>query len=151
MFDFIEKYKYYIGFFLAIAIIFGGLLLLYNKNIFSDLKYKEDMAKTIQLENLKRENDDLKKQINEINIIQGETSATVKGEDSDQVEIEKININEADITELDKLPGVGPARAQDIIDYRDQNAGFDSIEEIKNIKGIGDATFEKMKDMISVD
>jgi competence protein ComEA len=92
-----------------------------------------------------------KKQINEINIIQGETSATVKGEDSDQVEIEKININEADITELDKLPGVGPARAQDIIDYRDQNAGFDSIEEIKNIKGIGDATFEKMKDMISVD
>lgn len=61
-----------------------------------------------------------------------------------------ININKATIEELDKLPGVGPAIAGKIIDYRKDNNGFVSIEEIKLVSGIGDKMFENIKDLIIV-
>ena len=62
----------------------------------------------------------------------------------------KVNINTANETELDSLPGIGPAKAVEIIKYREENGKFKSIEEIKNIKGIGEASFEKLKDSIKV-
>lgn len=61
-----------------------------------------------------------------------------------------IDINTATLEELDTLPGVGPAIAQRIIDYRNENGPFGAIEEIMNVKGIGPATFEKFKDQIAV-
>ena len=61
-----------------------------------------------------------------------------------------VNINTADLAELDTLPGVGPTIAQRIIDYRTANGKFRTIEEIKNVKGIGDKTFEKLKPYITV-
>lgn len=61
---------------------------------------------------------------------------------------EKININTADSTELQKIPGVGAKTAEKIINYRLQNP-FSSIEDIKNVDGIGDKKFESMKDYIS--
>jgi len=62
---------------------------------------------------------------------------------------EKININTASQSELEKLPGVGPATAEKIISYR-QNNPFSSIEDLMKVPGIGEKTFEKMKEMISV-
>lgn len=62
----------------------------------------------------------------------------------------KVNINTATAEELDTLPGVGPAIAQRIIDYRTASGPFQSVEDIKNVRGIGDATFEKLKDKITV-
>ena len=62
----------------------------------------------------------------------------------------KVNINTADKNLLMTLPGIGEGRAEDIISYRDDNGGFKSIEEIKNIKGIKDNIFEKIKDMIII-
>jgi competence protein ComEA len=62
----------------------------------------------------------------------------------------KVNINTATAEELDTLPGVGPSIAQRIIDYRTKHGPFQSIEDIKNVKGIGDVTFEKLKDKITV-
>jgi competence protein ComEA len=62
----------------------------------------------------------------------------------------KVNINTATVEELDTLPGIGPSIAQRIIDYRTANGPFQSIEDIKNVRGIGDATFEKLKDKIMV-
>lgn len=61
-----------------------------------------------------------------------------------------ININTADSETLQQLSGVGPATAEKIIDYRNQNGKFSSIEEIKNVSGIGDKTFEKFKNKITV-
>lgn len=62
----------------------------------------------------------------------------------------KININTADAEELQTLTGVGPVTAQKIIDYRKENGRFSSTEDIKNVSGIGDKTFEKLKDDIRV-
>ena len=61
-----------------------------------------------------------------------------------------ININSASISDLQKINGIGEVKAQSIIDYREKNGGFKSIEDIKNVEGIGDKTFEKIKDKISI-
>ena len=63
---------------------------------------------------------------------------------------EKINLNTASAEELDQLPGIGPAIAKAIIDYRTKNGPFKQIEDINAVKGIGDALFEKIKDLITV-
>jgi len=62
----------------------------------------------------------------------------------------KININTAGYEELQQIMWVGEVIAQRIIDYRNQNGPFHTVEEIKNVKGIGDATFEKMKDEVMI-
>ncbi len=62
----------------------------------------------------------------------------------------KINLNEANAEELMSLPGIGQAKAADIIEYRETIGRFQSIEEIKNISGIKDAVFEKIKEKIVV-
>lgn len=61
-----------------------------------------------------------------------------------------ININTADEKELQQIKGIGPALAGRIIDYRENNGAFKSIDEIKKVRGIGDKTFEKMRDQITV-
>ena len=63
---------------------------------------------------------------------------------------EKVNINTADEKALDTLPGVGPAMAKRIIEYRESEGAFQSIEDIKKIRGIGEAKFAKMKDKICI-
>jgi competence protein ComEA len=62
-----------------------------------------------------------------------------------------ININTAGLAELDRLPRIGPATAQRILDYRAAHGAFQRVEDIMNVKGIGPATFEKLKDLITVD
>lgn len=62
----------------------------------------------------------------------------------------KVNINTANESELDTLPGIGPSRAKDIINYREKVGAFKSIEEIKNVSGIGESAFEKMKEIITI-
>ena len=61
-----------------------------------------------------------------------------------------ININTATLEELDRLPGIGPSLAQAIIDYRTKHGLFKTIEDINNVKGIGDALFTKIKDSITI-
>lgn len=66
----------------------------------------------------------------------------------DSSEFEKININEANLNELIRLPGIGETRAKDIIIYRESHGYFDTIEDILNVPGIGTATFNQLQDKI---
>lgn len=56
-----------------------------------------------------------------------------------------VNINTATQGELEALPGVGPAKAKAIVEYRKQHGNFKSVEELKNVKGIGEGVFSKLK------
>ena len=62
-----------------------------------------------------------------------------------------ININTATAEELQTLSGIGEVRAKAIVEYRTQSGNFSKIEDIKNVSGIGDATFNNIKSMITVD
>ena len=61
-----------------------------------------------------------------------------------------MDLNKADSTELETLPGVGPAKAKAIIDYREKNGSFQQIEDIQKISGFGAKTFEKLEELITV-
>lgn len=62
----------------------------------------------------------------------------------------KINLNTATAADLESLPNIGPALAQQIIEYRAENGSFSSPEDIKKVHGIGDTTYERIKDRIMV-
>ena len=79
-----------------------------------------------------------------------EDTNSTQGSSSTSTSNEKVNINTATQEELDTLPGIGPSIASKIIDYREQNGKFNSIEEIKEVSGIGDAKYEKIKDSITI-
>ena len=62
----------------------------------------------------------------------------------------KININKATKEELDTLPGIGESTAQKIIKYREEHGSFKNIEELKEVKGIGDTKYEEIKDLVDI-
>ncbi|EOR23708.1 MULTISPECIES: helix-hairpin-helix domain-containing protein [Bacillaceae] len=61
-----------------------------------------------------------------------------------------VNINKASETELLQLPGVGPSKAAAIIEYREQNGGFSTKEDLKKISGIGEKTYEKLEPFLTI-
>lgn len=64
---------------------------------------------------------------------------------------ELVNINTASASELQSLPGIGATIANSIIEYREENGDFQTTEELKNVSRIGDKTFDKLKDLVTVD
>lgn len=77
------------------------------------------------------------------------SSSTANKSISNNANTNIININTANEEELDTLPGIGPAMAKRIIEYRQTNGNFKVIEDIKNVSGIGEAKFTKMQDKIT--
>jgi len=61
-----------------------------------------------------------------------------------------VNLNTATATQIATLPGIGEKAAQRIIEYREKNGGFKKIEELMNVKGIGEKSFLKLKPLITV-
>jgi competence protein ComEA len=82
------------------------------------------------------------------NTVGGPTAAGTAGSGGESGEL--VNLNTATAEQLDTLPGVGPSTAKKIIDYREEHGGFSSVEELNEVSGIGDVTFEKLKDLVTV-
>ncbi len=64
---------------------------------------------------------------------------------------QKINVNQATAQDLEALPGIGPAIAQRMLDYRTEHGPFKSIEELEKVRGIGEATLARIRDQVTVD
>ena len=71
-------------------------------------------------------------------------------ETTDPAEAGKVNINTASVEELDTLPGIGPSKGAAVVEYREFNGPFQAIEDIKNVSGIGDATFADLEPLITI-
>lgn len=67
------------------------------------------------------------------------------------LEGERIPVNTADASELDRLPGIGPVKAQAIVSYREEHGPFQSPEQLLEVSGIGEATLEGLLDYITLD
>lgn len=83
----------------------------------------------------------------------GTGSSTIQANNEKNTTTEKsskVNINTANEKELDSLPGIGPAIAQRIVDYRTENGNFNNIEDIKDVRGIGDSKYQEIKDNITI-
>jgi competence protein ComEA len=63
---------------------------------------------------------------------------------------EKVNLNTATLEQLQTLPGVGPAIAKSIVEYRTKVGKFSKIEDILNVKGIGEKKYQQMKDRLTI-
>ncbi len=149
-----------VGVVLLVLIITGGIILLAQNN---ESEPRVAGASTENEEALKAEIDNLNKKIDELNnkidtaqsvvteTSTSETSSSGESTSSDSSQIAGVvNINTASASELDSLPGIGPTYAERIIEYRESNGGFSSIDELKNIKGIGDKTFDKLKNSVTI-
>ena len=128
--ELIDKYFQIIGIFLVLAILAGGGGIVWESQI-SNLKSQN-------LKNQKLENPNSKQ-------IQNPPTQT-----QEKPKPTKININTATQEELESLPGIGKVKAKAIIEYREKYGKFKNEKDIIKVKGIGEKTYEKIKDLIEV-
>jgi comEA protein len=156
----IEKYKVIISLCLLILIVFTtGYLFWYENSLKPSLEEKINLLeKRISL----LENSQIAAKSSEVNVDEivaannsssasSQPSSTAASAQSSSARVAGlVNINTANASELDALSGIGPVYAQRIIDYRNQNNGFKSKDEVLKVKGIGPSTYNKFKDKISI-
>ncbi len=84
-------------------------------------------------------------------LVLGTAVGTARAEDpvmSVHPKLKQIDLNSASLDQLSTLPGIGEKKAEAILEYRTEKGGFTSVEELKEVKGIGDRLFEKIKPRI---
>jgi len=162
--EFVFRYRWYIGSFLTIGVVLSAGYLYYKQSDALQSKPIEIEGLNLLSEQIEEQNlriDSLEKSLKNLqsgqNLSQNSTvdsgevaGAAVKSVEESVVPSGKINLNTATASQLDTLPGIGPAYASRIIEYRSSNGGFKDIAEVQNIKGIGPKTFEKIKELITI-
>lgn len=118
------------------------IIIIYSNDEINQLKETDK-------ENIKLENDAYIDKTNVVNSVSNNNS-TKNNNTSEKTTSSIVSINTASKDELMTLNGIGEAKAKLIIEYRESNGGFKSIEEIKNIKGIGDSIYSKIKEYIKL-
>jgi len=124
------------------AIIFLIVILLIGSGVTLYKKYHPDFAPELLL----KENRNTAKKV-----LEPAKSSTIPEKVSLRISERKINLNSATLQELDSLPGIGEELGKRILAYRESNGNFSSIEELKKINGIGQKTFEKLKNLVTVE
>lgn len=126
------------------------IIIIYNKKEIEEFRETQKVEKYEKIE----KDYNCPNQINDVCIKQEEvnkTEETNKEENGEEdISDELVSINTATKEQLLKLEGIGESKADAIIKYREENGEFKQIEDIKNVSGIGDSLFEKIKDYITI-
>jgi comEA protein len=114
------------------------------------MKLRDEMAIVIfskkEVENFYQTKEEVNIKVNEC---ENKCDACIERiEDSNDKNL--LNINKASINDFMSLPGIGEAKAKSIIDYRNSKGSFKSLDEIKDVKGIGESIFEKIKEYLTI-
>jgi len=173
--EWIEEKKVVIGLVLFLFVLASGGYLIWRESYWkpSTTRRIEDLESKVKLLEEQSQISENKKEGVEIvasdsaGIVAGTTSDNQTSEANDPLAPQKlpdqtekkdspavsgtININTASASQLDALPGIGPVLSQRIIDYRSTSGLFQSREQIKNVKGIGESVYSKIQDKIFVE
>ncbi|MBE6149248.1 MAG: competence protein ComE [Firmicutes bacterium] len=122
------------------------VIIIYTKKEIEEMKKGTTTVKYIEKECIcpKLENDACVEET----VTNNETETDIENEEPNTNS--KISLNKATLKELMTLTGIGESKAKAIIEYREKNNGFKTIDEIKKVSGIGNSTYEKIKDNITI-
>ena len=162
-----DRFYIFITVFLVIALVIGGVILLFNRSkiqpaelVLSQAAFPQQSGEVYISGAVVnpgiyplREGDTIQALLSNVGI---ESSADLSyiviyiPEEGEEQSPQKIDINRAEPWLLEALPGIGETRAQAIVDYRNENGKFKRIEDLLRVKGIGQSTFDKIKEYIAV-
>ena len=114
------------------------VIIIYSNSEVEDFKRTKEVEEQVQSSCIQKEE----------NAVKNDACIEIDNYQDGQV-LGKININTATVEQLTALPGVGESKAKSIVEYRNTNGNFNIIEDIKNVTGIGDSLFAKIKDYIT--
>lgn len=112
-----------------------------------NLAYQVSDGQKIYIPNINEKENEIQNSIEEYITNEAGDNIIIEGK---EISSEKVNINTATQTELETLNGIGPSTALKIINYRNENGKFETIEDLKNVAGIGEQKFENIKEGICV-
>jgi competence protein ComEA len=164
----LDKYWLIIIAFLLVSLIAGGIILAIKQNSHKPVEISLSQPAPLQYDGdifiggavanpglyPLRQDDTIESLIQTAGLISDADTGKIEiyvPKSGEMSEPQRIDLNRAETWLLDALPGIGPGRAQDIIDYRNQNGPFHRIEDLLNVEGIGESTLDKMRDFITVE
>ena len=164
----LEKYWLIIIAFLLVSLITGGIVLAVKQNSHKPVEISLSQGAPLQYEGEiyiggavanpglcpLRQGDTIESLIQTAGLIPDADTGKIKiyvPKTGELSQPQRIDLNRAEVWLLDALPGIGPGRAQAIIDYRSQNGPFHRVEDLLNVEGIGESTLDKMRDFITVE
>ena len=162
-----DRFYLFITVFLVIAVIAGGVMILVNRGEVHPIEVTSAQASPSWQNGEAyiggavanpgfyplKEDDTLQALLEDASVESNADLNCIKiyiPQEGESQSLQKIDINRAEPWLLEALPGIGEGRAQDIVDYRNENGPFKRIEDLTKVKGIGEGTFEKIQDYITV-